>query len=499
MPSIKIREQDNTTVMVQNQSTDAVFIPGFIASNNANLTSLNAPEAFVPTYCKNLDDFKELFGSVAPAFKTDQLYHVYSPEEPWGFAAGVDCPSTVDPVMITAGTYDYGYSMAYTLLAKGLPVVYCRVNDNVGEIAAEFTDETSLNAFATEQNVGKICSFEDASKKITLYKVVEKTVQSETTYVLEETNNIKDPSVDDMYSALSGIFVERAKITRAQSFAGDNTTTEFTLNNAPGTEDGALMIEVTVTPSGGTAQTKTLGTDYTVSGKVVTFATAPAEGDTVAVTYSYFDATARVKKDSVFDLVSGVGDFDVKYLTSGGYPSFGYIDGENVSGDGNIGYLVVANMLGVASDVTGRGDCIALIDHTNYLDRPVNPLNSKSIFYRLNNDTSSLGGEDGQFGAMFTPWCEYTVMRGVNALMAGSFGYLCALAESIQSNGDWLAIAGVNRGRPTNLIAPYETTNIITNKIADAYNELDGAKGICLNAITYVRPYGYVLWTRSAT
>ena len=497
MPSIKIREQDNTTVMVQNQSTDAVFIPGFIASNNANLTSLNAPEAFVPTYCKNLDDFKELFGSVAPAFKTDQLYHVYSPEEPWGFAAGVDCPSTVDPVMITAGTYDYGYSMAYTLLAKGLPVVYCRVNDNVGEIAAEFTDETSLNAFATEQNVGKICSFEDASKKITLYKVVEKTVQSETTYVLEETNNIKDPSVDDMYSALSGIFVETVKRTNSEVFAGTSESSlSCTLSNAPGTEDDELMITVLVGETEETMVEQTLGTDYTVAENVVSFETGhiPAAGTIIDITYSYFDAKARVRKDSVFDLVSGVGDFDVKYLTSGGYPSFGYLDGENVSGDGNIGYLVVANMLGVASDVTGRGDCIALIDHTNYLDRPVNPLNSKSIFYRLNNDTSSLGGEDGQFGAMFTPWCEYTVMRGVNALMAGSFGYLCALAESIQSNGDWLAIAGVNRGRPTNLIAPYETTNIITNKIADAYNELDGAKGICLNAITYVRPYGYVIW-----
>ena len=151
-------------------------------------------------------------------------------------------------------------------------------------------------------------------------------------------------------------------------------------------------------------------------------------------------------------------------------------------------------MLGVASDTSGRGDCLALIDHTNYLDRPVNPLNSNSIFYRLNEDNSSLGGEDGQFGAMFTPWCEYSVMRGVNALMPGSFGYLCALAESIQSNGNWLAIAGVNRGRPTNLIAPYETTNIITNKIADEYNELNGEKGICLNAITYIRPYGYVIW-----
>ena len=491
MPSIKIREQDNTTVMVQNQSSDAVFIPGFVTSNATHLTSLTAPKAFVPTYVKTLDDFKELFGSVAPVFITDQIYHKYTSDEPWGFAPNVDCPDTVNPVMVTAGTYDYGYSMAYTLLAKGLPVVYCRVNGDIGDIEAEFTSLQDAQAWAvtqdTEQNfvnIGKICSVTDA-EKVTLYRVVQLTE----TPSLEVTSNIKEPSIEDMYQALSGIFVESEKRTTTETETGDGQTTEFALENTPVVEGGTPVIAITVNN-----ERKTYGTDFTVSGDTVTFASAPGDGANIVIQYSFYDSEARVKKDSVFDLVSGVGDYDIKYLTSGGYPSFGYIDGENTSGDGNVGYLVVANMLGVASDTSGRGDCLALIDHTNYLDRPVNPLNTYSLFYRLNEDNSSLGGEDGQFGAMFTPWCEYSVMRGVNALMPGSFGYLCALAESIQSNGNWLAIAGVNRGRPTNLIAPYETTNIITSKIADEYGELNGAKGICLNAITYIRPYGYVIW-----
>lgn len=491
MPSIKIREQDNTTVMVQNQSSDAVFIPGFVTSNVNYLTSLTAPKAFVPTYVKTLDDFKELFGAVAPVFADDQLYHKYTTEEPWGFAPAVDCPNTVDPVMITAGTYDYGYSMAYTLLAKGLPVVYCRVNGDIGNIEAKFTDMSDANGWANTQNseqkyvnIGKICSV-TVAEKVTLYRVVQLT----STPSLEITSNIKEPSIEDMYQALSGIFVETERDTTTETKTGDGQTKEFALEHTPIVEGGAPIIAITV----GNVR-KIYTTDFTVSGNTVSFNIAPDDGASIVIQYSFAVSITRVKKDSVFDLVSGVGDYDIKYLTSGGYPSFGYIDGETASGDGNEGYLVVANMLGVASDTSGRGDCLALIDHTNYLDRPVNPLNSNSIFYRLNEDNSSLGGEDGQFGAMFTPWCEYSVMRGVNALMPGSFGYLCALAESIQSNGNWLAIAGVNRGRPTNLIAPYETTNIITNKIADEYNELNGEKGICLNAITYIRPYGYVIW-----
>lgn len=489
MPSIKIREQDNTVVMVQNQSTDAVFIPGFVTSNVNYLTSLTAPKAFVPTYCKTLDDFKELFGAIAPVFSTDQIYHKCTSDEPWGFAPDIDCPNTVDPVMITRGTYDYGYSMAHTLLAKGLPVVYCRVNGDIGEIEAKFTTLKDAQDWAAVKEEGeyvnaeKICSV-TIDGEVTLYRATQ-------TGTAEVTSNIKEPSIEDMYQALSGIFVEEANRVTTEIATGNAQTTEFTLEHTPVVSGETPIVKVTVNND-----RKTYGTDFTVSGNTVTIEPAPGANATIIIEYSFHDDYARVRKDSVFDLVSGVGDYDVKYLTSGGYPSFGYIDGENTSGADNTGYLVVANMLGVASDTSGRGDCLALIDHTNYLDRPVNPLNANSLFYRLNNNGTfaSLGGEDGQFGAMFTPWCEYSVMRGVNALMAGSFGYLCALAESIQSNGNWLAIAGVNRGRPTNLIAPYETTNIITNKIADEYNELNGTKGICLNAITYIRPYGYVIW-----
>lgn len=154
--------------------------------------------------------------------------------------------------------------------------------------------------------------------------------------------------------------------------------------------------------------------------------------------------------------------YNIKYLTSGGYPTFEY--STDISG----------MMLALAA---GRGDCIAFIDHTNNPERPLTGTNSVLAAVRSN----SFGNE---FSAMFTPWGSYTTYSG-NHNMPGSYAYLTALGRSNQTNDSWLAIAGIARGGVSNLTASgILTTATLTNTIAEdmGYTNED----ICINPITRI-------------
>ena len=94
-----------------------------------------------------------------------------------------------------------------------------------------------------------------------------------------------------------------------------------------------------------------------------------------------------------------------------------------------------------------RGDCVAFIDHTNNPVRPLNPLSSKSVYYAVSNINSDYRiSENGEFGAMFTPWCSYRINSNyfdnsnINSAtlpnyMPASFGYFKALANAIETSG----------------------------------------------------------------
>ena len=86
------------------------------------------------------------------------------------------------------------------------------------------------------------------------------------------------------------------------------------------------------------------------------------------------------------------GDFDFKYLTSGGYPVFEY--------EAN---SIVIDMLSICAT---RGDAVALIDHTDNPGRALSASATTSVVYALNN-TYSNSFTNGAFGAMFTPWAIY--------------------------------------------------------------------------------------------
>ena len=169
------------------------------------------------------------------------------------------------------------------------------------------------------------------------------------------------------------------------------------------------------------------------------------------------------------------GDFDFKYLTSGGYPVFEY---ENNS--------IVLDMLTICKT---RGDAVALIDHTDNAGRALSASATTSVVYALNN-TYSNSFANGDFAAMFTPWGIYPQTVYTNDTyssfnLPGSFAYLTSLAQSLQTNYNWAVVAGVSRGLVPGLVELH-TTEVLTNAIADGYQNFGtgtSLNGLYVNAI----------------
>lgn len=181
------------------------------------------------------------------------------------------------------------------------------------------------------------------------------------------------------------------------------------------------------------------------------------------------------------------GNFNVKYLTSGGRPVLTSV----ASWDNDLDSVRTA-MLAVAA---ARGDCVALIDYDASFDEDINPTSEGSLYQEVSNSAAITNGE---YGAMFTPWATYTRLtsdveedgtRGSAPIfMPASFAYLTSLAHSIKTNANWLAVAGVARGSVRNVS---ELNANIPNAVADT---MQTRTGTSINAITNIKPYGNTIW-----
>lgn len=184
--------------------------------------------------------------------------------------------------------------------------------------------------------------------------------------------------------------------------------------------------------------------------------------------------------------ITDKGEYQFKYLTSGGYPVFEY--------DNNKIYQAMAKVAAV------RGDCVALIDHTDNHERPLQGTvdGVKSVHASINANT--IPQLYDTYATMITPWCTFK-LNGIYAgkdselELPGSFAYLKCLAKMLASDSDWLAVAGVSRGKVPDFKSLC-TVNPLTNKIADSYQPEPNSngRGVAINAITNVKPYGYCIW-----
>lgn len=205
----------------------------------------------------------------------------------------------------------------------------------------------------------------------------------------------------------------------------------------------------------------------------------------LAHAYAQFALIFNASSSSLMDR-NGI---SIKYLTSGGYPTFEYGEGSPLA--------KAMQMLAYS-----RGDCIAFIDHTNY---PARPLTGESSVYTKVTGTASTASPlntdaVGSYSTMITPWFNaalsniYVDGTGQSSIsscmMPGSFAYLTALASSLKTNANWLAIAGVARGRVPHLLS-MGTESVLTNTIAENMTPIYGE---AINPITNIRPYGNTIW-----
>lgn len=195
-----------------------------------------------------------------------------------------------------------------------------------------------------------------------------------------------------------------------------------------------------------------------------------------------------------------IGDYSIKYITSGGYPVFEYGRSGDTDATNGIAYAMLYT-------AWKRGDALALIDHTNNPERSIYETDELSVIYQVRSKMD-YPNEVASHGAMFTPWytCTHSVITGGTdstydshvSEMPASLAFLSALSTQLKNYNPWLAVSGVTRGK-----IPYfgslRTDYILTNNVADSYqtvpnDEVSDYALISINPITYIRQYGYCIW-----
>ena len=206
------------------------------------------------------------------------------------------------------------------------------------------------------------------------------------------------------------------------------------------------------------------------------------EGYVDPSTVSVEDICNAINGDSTFftEIVDR-GLFDVSFVTTGGYPTVW----SNSQG-------TRSNMIAKLTSICAtRGDCFALIDF------------EQDFQFKVGTDGSVVDGDgnaipelsvetSAEDSFIIVPWTNFApnysgLSSGENFYFPGSFAFLKCFAGSIKTNNSWFATAGVRRGA----VACNGVTQVITNTEADS---LQPAAGRSVNAITYIKPYGYVIY-----
>lgn len=505
MPKIVITEIDETTPGVFDESTDVVYIPGLVDDSQAILYNDDNEyiglEVNVPTMFTSVSAFESLCGTKPIFFDKDQLYSdLHTTEKTIEDSSGntttiysgfKDYAVPSHGIMFKKGDPDPSYVLAKELLASGLSVVYERLN---------VPKEDTYQEFSTD-NIKYVPR--------DIYLKNEGTT-SQTVDVYKKAFNTSDYAEGEYPTPQSGVvyyYLFQAENEYGRMWlepTGDyavpteeelkDETNPKTINWKSAWKGAAIKDQIILDPG------YTLVGDGAIS--IVSFAGRKLYkkvGHAHNISYIYDQL------NTVFDVSnkSGIvdrGNFSVKYLTSGGYPVFEYTD------DPTSNNTLATKMLSMAET---RGDCIALIDHTHNIERTINPnSNNHSVYEELQD----FAPENGEFGSMFTPYITYNrittdynaileddgygatkVTRGENVgsssiTAAGSFAYLTSLADSIKTNANWLAIAGVTRGGVRNI------GNMVTNICNAHADDMQKRTGVSINAITNIRPYGNVIW-----
>lgn len=559
MPNIKIVEYDQTTPGTNADSLDVVYIPGFVdVATNFGTNPEDALPVNQPTLFTDVVSFESRCGTRGAVFEEDQYYKAVGGIDK-GFAE-VAVPYT--GVMFTKGTVDPGYVMAKELLSAGLNVLYERVNPDSETLTIKGTQpEDWASTYNSYKVLESVYTKTHAVSMPELMDIQNgKTYNKDATYYTREVVIDEDGNTNIIFTPISiseEDVDEHGKIlskSEASQLYYSKSKDEYYLAKAVAsgtqyaankyyrydTEKGYLVVindeaQPAGWPAGAYSQLKesdkvtlieyvasseSISTQSTGQDEVpvekarLTFSTdwinnwansfiksevyVSNTSETFDSSKTYQTNTSSINISVMYNALSSIfdansdsglidqGNYSIKYLTSGGYPVYEYSSG-----------ALVTKMMNVAAT---RGDCVAIIDHTDNPDRDENIDHPDSIYQTVCEDVSIR--TNGEFATMFTPWAEYnrtTTDKKNNKVdttiptsirMPASYAYLLALADSIKTNANWLAIAGSARGTVPNLAQDGMTTNI-PNGAAD---KMQPRNGIAINPITNINPYGYVIW-----
>ena len=455
MPSINIYERDLTSPYSVDTTPNIVYIPGY-----ANMGPIDTP-----VLCNTLSEFYSIFGSKPYKFKKAQGYPEVkegsSPNErTYKFSTAAAPASSLCQV----GESEGSFIIAAELLSKSLPVLFERVTS--GEIARASYKDNQWGTFTAKDiysgRVGTLISvmLKSVNTDEKHYQLTIKLAASNELGVSEKVESF-DFVLDETKANSSKIYYKY--------IASDIIDIEWKAESTPSVEF-----------------TKTLSLPSGVNYETT---------DEFKVTdiYKAFMNSCEVENSKLYTLMDK-GEYQIKFLTLGAYPSFEF--GLDTTGTGSIEtYNIFDNLIETAAK---RGDCIALVDHTNNPTRTLQTT-AGSVYANLsayvkNSLTITRKGGDSEdgytYGAMFTPYAIYKLSTQNNTqhILPASFGYLSAFAASTQVNPNWYAVAGVSRGIPSGLIGLSQN---ITNTIADLYQPRNN---VAINCITNIKPYGYTIW-----
>ena len=506
MPKIIITETDATRSVISEEApSNVVYIPGFskaVVNPEAiwdnyvpTKTGPNGVPAGYPKLCRTVSEFLTYFGNEPVTFDTAQAYPVQYNQGIYvsGFnATALNGISSGD--MFEAGDADPSWLMAYDLLTQDIPVLYERVNtlSTLTNVSGTCVPTVADPSTILEVESFDATTFVNATSwmRVTSTLVYDGSVEGEEKWYFQddlEKTAVELDTVGIILSATSAPATDDY-LTITMSMPGRNSSAAPTSS----TEGYVGMYDVDISAAEGVANlylcTAANSGSYTW---LLTEDTSHYESitnlfasNTVQYMYGYLATcySTAAENTEKRDL-SDKNEFDIKYITSGGYPVFEY----DIATNGVItGRNRIANdMISLAAI---RGDAIALIDHVN---NPTRPLTGSTSVYETINTSSSPYALSSNYAAMFTPWVYHNYTFSGADFAPGSFLYLLALADTVKSSPNWLAIAGVTRGLIPGAGRPAQR---LTNAVADSYVDSMTRGGVCINPITNIKNYGLTIW-----
>lgn len=529
MPKIIINEIDLTKASSQPAETDIAFVPGFTCLSKYSED---------PILCETVSDFEKEFGTY-PAITGFYRRYVYNkdvsgtPSYNKGDSSGYIKYRVNDPDKFTK--YFYTDIVKNTVYKSGVDAPYAKGTlDGYTQVVLSISGtptESSINNWISNCGLVQdgltngVTSGDDVN---TSYFDIE----YDMSYVYAK--ELISAGIPVIYYVCKNILPVQSEIYENVTISEAQAGSTYQLEYTPIYSISSIKVNnvIITLASGDTPEAGQYIFDESTG--LITFGTALVEDDDLNVVYTstktsmeYSDilsyiSTAFAKFETDVDGIRDRGEYSIKYITSGAYPSLVfYKSGVSDEVQYNIESTGVGQFSGKMINIAAaRGDCVSLIDlgDSTLFESKIDPNKVRSYYEEQMLDPSYLGlaeesdnflsalSNSPEYGAIFAPWALYSTQSSYyvesnsirtdlpqlsSVILPPSFGYLISLAKSIRYNNNWLAVAGVARGKVPNIQGLYTMTRL-SNSLADSYQPRNGKTSI--NSITNIKPYGLTIW-----